>query len=280
MATPPADSPPARPVGRLLAVPVEIFPTIPNELLFMVCNWMEPADISALSCTSSRFHIALTPLVNHNILTYRSPTRDTMLHIAVGRGNLPQSKLALSIGVPVNTAELFGWTALHSAVASDHPKIVELLLSHGANVAADNGRGQTALHLAASFAHAPSETLSLLLFHGADIQAVTAFGLTALHFAAMHGSAASVKVLLEAGAEVNAKDAAGRTALHHASRNRVEHVTLLLDAGADVNALDEFAFKTALDFALDFAQMEDSWRYIEIIQKLVEAGGKTAAELH
>ena len=43
-----------------------------------------------------------------------------------------------------------GWTPLHSAVSAGHAEVAELLLKHGADLAAVTSGGRTALHYAAS----------------------------------------------------------------------------------------------------------------------------------
>lgn len=104
----------------------------------------------------------------------------------------------------------FGQEALRSAVLSNAPGIVKLLLDKGVDVDASNSSGATALHLAAKY-----------------------------------GRLAIVKALLDKNADVNVKAKGGETPLHEAINakdpaknpgDRRAIVKLLLDKGAGINA--------------------------------------------
>ncbi len=97
------------------------------------------------------------------------------------------------------------------AAGNGQTRIVELLISQGASLAATDHLGNTPLHLAADYP-------------------------------------AVVKLLLEKGAPVDARNVFGQTPLHLGMRNR-EVVKLLLAGGADPLATD-FFHKTALDCAV------------------------------
>ena len=60
-----------------------------------------------------------------------------------------------------------GWTPLHAAAANGHPKMCQLLISHGAQVNAQDENGMTPLHLAMAGGH--DEASSALLVAGADM---------------------------------------------------------------------------------------------------------------
>jgi ankyrin repeat protein len=115
---------------------------------------------------------------------------------------------------------------------------VQLLLRKGADVAAEDDSGQTALHLAASYGR--ETTVRLLLEKGTDVAAEDDNGRRALHWAASYGRETTVRLLLEKGANIVAKDKNGWTPLHWAaSAGHEAIVRLLLEKGADIAAKDK-----------------------------------------
>ena len=105
-------------------------------------------------------------------------------------------------------------TALHVAARAGSAEGVRLLLAHGAVADARDGRGRTALHLAASRGLA---CVAALIAAGARVDAADAGGGTPLHAASLAGDVATTRALLDAGAR-NAPDARGDTALQRAAR--------------------------------------------------------------
>ena len=156
------------------------------------------------------------------------------------------TKLLLDHGADVAAADNKGFTALMLAATGGHEAVTKLLLDHGADVAAADNNGRTALMLAAAGGH--EEVTKLLLDHGADVAAATNDGYTALMHAATGGHEAVTKLLLDHGADVAAATNNGRTALMLAAAGGHEVTKLLLDHGADVAAADNKGF-TALMLA-------------------------------
>ena len=78
--------------------------------------------------------------------------------------------------------------------------MAQLLLQHGADVAAARHDGSTALMFAAEGGH--EAVAQLLLQHGADVAAANNDGLTALMCAAGGGHEAVAQLLLQHGADV------------------------------------------------------------------------------
>ena len=74
----------------------------------------------------------------------------------------------------------------------------QALVADGADVNWKDTIGETALHGAAAWGHAPM--VAFLIAHGVDVNAQESCGLTALHYAASHGGLETVRVLLAAGA--------------------------------------------------------------------------------
>jgi len=127
-----------------------------------------------------------------------------------------------------------GFTPLGLAVFFGHRQTVETLLSAGAevNTASREAMKVTPLHSAA----AAREVViaRLLITHGANVNAEQAeSGFTPLHEAAANGDIEFATLLLEHGAKINAKMKDGNTPLAFAiSRNQTEMAAFLRGRGA------------------------------------------------
>ena len=114
-----------------------------------------------------------------------------------------------------------GDTALHLAAAAHATELVGLLLDAGANVAATNRRGATALHYAVDGGptldtwdpHAQTDVVTQLLAAGADPAALDRNGVAPLHRAIRNRCTPAVAALLAAGADPSLPNRAGSTPL-------------------------------------------------------------------
>lgn len=80
------------------------------------------------------------------------------------------------------------------------------------------------------------DVVELLLSHGAQVNRKTVDKMAPLHFATARGFTEMVKILLHAGAHIDSVDSSERTALHLAvARGHVEVTELLIQRGAKVN---------------------------------------------
>lgn len=161
------------------------------------------------------------------------------------------TRLLLFYGADKNSACGFGRTPLHWAVKARNVAIVRALLDVGSDLDVATADGDTPLIWAiANPTPAEQDTLleiiTLLLAHGANVAAQNNAGYTALQQAALDGFARAVALLLKCdGVGLEMRDARGRTALHHAAMeislngNYGGVVRMLLEAGADPEALDE-----------------------------------------
>jgi ankyrin repeat protein len=149
-----------------------------------------------------------------------------------------------------------GDTALHMAAAASQPRVVELLIRHGADCRAKNRRGAEPLHYAAdgnrSDPAAQAETIALLVSAGADPNAVDRSGVAPLHRAVRTRSLAAVRALLDGGAHVRQPNKSGATPLHlavqttgksgsgsrQAREQQASIVSLLLERGARLTDKD------------------------------------------
>ncbi len=185
----------------------------------------------------------------------------TPLITAAAMHDLPICRLLVERGAKVNPVldpATGGTTPLMAAANATNGDIVQFLIEHGADVHAQNTRGETPLMLACD---SPAAT-QVLLAHGVEVNARDHQGNTAL----MHTQSSEVmRLLLKAGAnagggtqdtmliarastpemvalliargaKVDERDSQGQTALMRTSYNNV--VAALLEHGADANARD------------------------------------------
>lgn len=142
---------------------------------------------------------------------------------------------------------------LFDAARLGREDVIPALLQAGADVAATDAKGHTALILATYHDH--GGTATLLLDHGALIdQGDTERGNTALMGVAFKGYAGVARQLLAAGADPHATNKAGQTALMMAALfGHGEIVDALLMRGADPHQQD-----AAGNSALSVATSQDN----------------------
>ena len=130
------------------------------------------------------------------------------------------AQLLANQGHIVNRKTTWGDTALHQAAGLRNVRIVKLLLSNGADIAARTSDGNTSLHYACfpqihsrhwnwAETYQKANTLKvagLLLDHGADVNAVNFAGRAPLHFATMDGQTSLTQLLLARGSDVTLRD--------------------------------------------------------------------------
>ena len=155
----------------------------------------------------------------------------------------------LDSGADLAARDYYGNTALHVAARHGDPAVAALLIEVGADVGAPNNLAATPLHVAAALGNLA--VVTLLLEAGADPNAPTLQGNTSAHEAARHGSLDVMLALLDGGADVNARTRVGNEPLVVAVNGgrSIELIEALLEAGADVNAADERR-RTPLHWAL------------------------------
>jgi len=164
-----------------------------------------------------------------------------------------------------------GSTDLVCAVRTGNMKIVQYLLTRGADVNAPPAKfyGRTALQAAAEHIPANVDLVRLLIEKGADVNGPAAKfnGLTALQVAAARGHFQIALLFLEAGADVNASSnhRHGRALEQAAWNGRLDLVHLLLKAGADTHLPLEKRYTSATELArkeghIVVAELLEKWK--------------------
>ncbi|QIX02480.1 hypothetical protein AMS68_007997 [Peltaster fructicola] len=156
------------------------------------------------------------------------------------------------------------------------PKVIQFLLTKGADATARAGFNGSALQAAALMCR--EEIVQMLLDAGADVNAQAGYYGNALQAASHDGNKPIVQMLLNAGADVNAQGGYFGNALQAASHLCDEQrVRLLLAAGADVHAPGRW------ETTLEAARSSDKNEQLKsrVIQVLLDAGATdSTAQLH
>lgn len=162
--------------------------------------------------------------------------------------DLETLKLLMSKGVPVDTQNTQGLTALMIASSQGCAKAVKLLLEKTTQVDQKDSHGKTALFWAATHDN-NREILTLLIGAGANVDLQDDRGRSALMEAVMSRNKENLKVLLAAKPSIDWQDSKGKTALMYATlADEKEQVELLLAAKASVDIRDNQG-RTAVDMA-------------------------------
>jgi len=193
-----------------------------------------------------------------------SKSDDVSLHIAAYIGDLQRVEKFIADGADVDANDRKGQTALHYAAKAGQIAVAKLLIANGADV---NGGEWTPLQEAT---YHSKEMVELLLAKGADINTGK---WPALHSALDAGRFDIVELLLAKGVDANITDDKGHTPLHiavsYAAWRYPKIVELLISNGADINAKDNNG-KTALLYAIEYARTE-------IVELLIAKGADVNA---
>ena len=199
------------------------------------------------------------------------PTQDPVLIAAARAGDLTGVQQALAAGASVTATDQEGQTALIAAAYGNHLSVAETLIAAGADVNTPDKSVQSAYLIATSEVGDDPRLLQLMLAHGADVAALDSFNGTGLIRAADRGFPAIIATLLATPIDVNHVNRLGWTALHEAiilgdgSAGYIETVRALIAAGADVNLRSQRDGITPLQHA-------EARGYSTIANMLQEAG--------
>lgn len=174
------------------------------------------------------------------LLNLRDDNGQTPLHFAARSFSTAKIEILISHGADIAIVDDYGFSAYLWAVIAGSQTATEYLLSLGTDVNSASADGKSALSWAASLGH--SRIVRLLVDRGADVVAMAHnTPMVPLEQAAAFGDFATVEVLLEAGADPNHRDREGWSAIHWAAEQGfLNIVELLLKSGADVNAISSY----------------------------------------
>jgi len=151
----------------------------------------------------------------------------TALLSALSRGFVPLALTLLDFGANVHLSCLEGLSPLHMAVIHCNEAVVTKILQCGAFLGVQDEEGDSLLHWAVR--EGKHDMLSLLLnklSFFADIK--NSDGETALHLAAALGDEVMAEALLKGGASQDVKDGSGQTPMDHAGENAQYKIVHLL----------------------------------------------------
>jgi len=191
-------------------------------------------------CKDERRATALELCRARNLLQLDVNERDCnnqspLLSLAVRGGSADDLQLLVAAGADVAATDADGRSALYLAAQQGHVQAIVPLCCARANCDQVNKKGGTPLWIACQNGHL--RCVEAVLQQGADVNKARESGSTPLHAASLYGHAAVVQALVRSGAHVNKAAADGATPLHAATQNgHPAVVSALVGAGADVNA--------------------------------------------
>ncbi|XP_003458836.2 B-cell lymphoma 3 protein homolog [Oreochromis niloticus] len=266
--SPPEDKTLADPVERVGIAPVtprQLEGQIPNGYpicffpyghypVFCLPHLSEPNNVVA--------HQTENVLAGIAQATRQDEDGDTALHIAVVQGELAMVyKLIQFLVLAHKDVDIYNnlrQTPLHLAVITKQANMVEALLKAGADPAALDRNGQTALHLCCEYDQRDCLSVLLSMPSSATCLEIRNFeGFSPLHLAVLQGRKDLARMLLDAGADINAMDIkSGQSPLMHAvESNNADMVHFLIENRCDVNS-QSYSGNTALHSACGRGQVE------------------------
>ena len=203
----------------------------------------------------------LSEIIDDENSNVKDKSGKSLLHAAVTGGNIRLVNIIISHSADVNVHDNMGNTPLH---LSQHIEVIQELLRAGAKIDAANNHGLTPLY------GAKDDKKELLIKEGADQFFLKKDdSLTPLHYAIKIGNLEMAKeAILRNDKMLYVADDELKSTLHHAvarnGNNRLDIIELLLNSGVNVNVKDKFG-GTPLHYACDKNDLE-------VVKKIVESG--------
>lgn len=149
----------------------------------------------------------------------RQEDLNILMRCAVASGDYKKVVYLLEQGANPNALSAYSsfWPPLMEAAAGGNVCIATLLITHGADVNAIDGDGDTPLHLAVR--QYQLESVRLLLTNNADIDIQNNNGFTPLHEAAHLRDADAISILIKAGANPTLRNKAKETPMDMCNNN-------------------------------------------------------------
>ncbi|WP_342226360.1 ankyrin repeat domain-containing protein [Rickettsia endosymbiont of Urophora cardui] len=156
-------------------------------------------------------------------------SKETFIIHSVEALNIAWTRLLIEKGANVNAQDTKGNTALYYAIKKNDKAVIKLLIEEGANL--------SPIHLAIK--NNNTDICKLLIEKGANVNAQDTKGNTALYYAIKKNDKAVIKLLIEEGANLNIHNYDGDSPIHLAIKNNNTDICkLLIEKGANVNAQD------------------------------------------
>lgn len=174
-----------------------------------------------------------------------APNRNDAFVVAAARGMIPEMKALLADGADVDGilskfgGALHGGSALHTAARCGKVRVVDFLVTAGANLNLLNDDGLTPLMWACNRGKAEGSAVALRLIEaGADVRLVRKSDeMTALKFAVGDCLPKVIQTLIDHGAQVDGPRGTKQTALMLAARkNKVASLRVLVKNGARLSS--------------------------------------------
>ncbi|MCK5057846.1 MAG: ankyrin repeat domain-containing protein [Candidatus Aminicenantes bacterium] len=185
---------------------------------------------------------------------------------AIEKGSLDRVRLFLKENPGLLThTDGTGRLPLHAAAVRGYKKIVEFLISQGAEVEQKDRSpfANTPLWYACLAGH--RDTAAFLIARGAQVNAQNRLGETPIFCAAQMGHKQVVELLIKQSARVNIKEKKGDMPLHRVVAGGLKEIAeLLLKEKADVNVVGSLG-DTPLEVAV-------YWKKTEIVRLLISKG--------
>ncbi len=223
------------------AVPAAL--AVVAAVLLSGCSSTDPTDVASSGQPAPGTpSVSATPTAASPSPSTPRPTRsgaDEALLAAARTGDVAGVRAALADGADVEAEDDLGRTALVHAAYGNHLEAARVLVRVDADANHLDASTQSPYLIATSEVGDDPRLLDLLLAHGANLRAKDSYNGTGLIRAADRGFPVIVARLLDAGIEIDHVNRLGWTALHEAvvlgdgSRRYQQVVRLLVDAGAD-----------------------------------------------